>query len=124
MATIVVFEDEPALRGLHSLLLTEAGHDLRVHATGRPSADPATLADADLVVTDLMMPDCDGLEVIMNIRRLRPAAAIIAMSGGGRTVVRSLLPMARDLGARAVLEKPFMPEVLLETVAGALARTG
>jgi DNA-binding response OmpR family regulator len=120
MATIVVFEDEPALRDLLAIWLTEAGHTVRTHATGRPSADTETLADADLVVTDLMMPDCDGLEVIMNVRRVRPAAAIVAMSGGGRTVVRNLLPMARDLGARSVLEKPFMPHDLLDAVAQAL----
>ena len=121
MAVIVVFEDEPALRGLLALWLTEAGHEVRAHATGRPSGDPAVLDEADLVVTDLMMPDCDGLEVIVNVRRLRPSAAIIAMSGGGRTVVRNLLPMARDLGANAVLEKPFMPDDLLGAVNGALA---
>ena len=121
MATIVVFEDEPALRGLIALWLGEAGHAVRAHATGRPSAEAATLADADLVITDLMMPDCDGLEVIMNVRRLRPGAAIIAMSGGGRTVVRNLLPMARDLGACAVLDKPFMPDALMTAVEAALA---
>ena len=120
MACIVVFEDEPALRGLLALWLTEAGHDVRTYATGRPSGDAAALGDADLVVTDLMMPDCDGMEVIMNVRRLRPAAAIIAKSGGGRTVVYNLLPMARDLGARAVLEKPFMPDDLMAAVDAAL----
>lgn len=120
MATIIVFEDEPALRGLLEHWLEEEGHTVRGHATGRPSGDAAVLDGADLVLTDLMMPDCDGLEVIMNVRRLRPAAAIIAMSGGGRTVVRNLLPMARDLGACAVLEKPFMPDALLDAVGQAL----
>ncbi len=121
MARIVIFEDEPALRALLAEELEEAGHAVRACGTGRAAHDPATVGDADLVVTDLMMPDCDGLEVIAAVRRLNPGARIVAMSGGGRTVATDFLPMARELGADAILRKPFLPEALLGEVARLLA---
>jgi DNA-binding NtrC family response regulator len=121
MAEIVIFDDEDALRALLAMLLREEGHAVREERTGRASADAACVGGADVVVTDLMMPEGDGLEVIMNVRRLNPGARIIAMSGGGRTVTTNLLPFAQEMGAAAVLEKPFMPDALIEAVARALA---
>lgn len=121
MACIVIFEDEGALRALLKELLEEEGHSVRASGDGRASADAAVVADADLVVTDLMMPACDGLEVIANIRRLNPGARIIAMSGGGRTLTLDLLPVAQEFGAGRILRKPFMPEDFLAAVAAELA---
>jgi two-component system, chemotaxis family, chemotaxis protein CheY len=120
MARIVIFEDENALRDLLAELLEDEGHEVRVNADGRASADVAVVGDADLVVTDLMMPACDGLEVIGNIRRLNPAARIIAMSGGGRTLTLDLLPVAQEFGASRILRKPFMPDDFLAAVAAEL----
>jgi DNA-binding response OmpR family regulator len=124
MARIVIFEDEPALRALLADELEEAGHEVRASGTGRPAHDPGMVGDADLVVTDLMMPDCDGLEVIAAVRRLNPRARIVAMSGGGRTVTTDFLPMAQELGADRILRKPFLPETLLGEVAALLAPGG
>jgi DNA-binding response OmpR family regulator len=121
MATIVIFEDEDALRELLAELLTDEGHTVRACADGRASRDAGVVGDADVVVTDLMMPACDGLEVVANIRALNPRARIIAMSGGGRTVTMDLLPVAQEFGASRILRKPFMPDAFLAEVEGALA---
>lgn len=116
MARIVVFEDEEALRLLLVDVLSEEGHDVVSASTGMASGDASVVGAADLILTDLMMPDCDGLEVIANVRALNRGARIIAMSGGGRTVTTSFLPMARELGADRVLDKPFLPDTLIAEV--------
>lgn len=91
----------------------------------------ATTADAclatfraerpDLVVTDLIMPDKDGLELIQELLRDEPRLPIVAISGGGRSRYINALEAAKAFGARETLRKPFAPNVLLEAVARALA---
>jgi DNA-binding response OmpR family regulator len=117
MARIVLFEDEDALRALLAEELEDAGHEVIAVGDGLVSRDAELMRAAEVLVTDLMMPGCDGLEVIANARRANPGLRIVAMSGGGRTVTTDFLPMAQELGARVVLRKPFLPEALLAAVA-------
>jgi CheY-like chemotaxis protein len=77
----------------------------------------------DLMITDMLMPEMDGVETIMAIRREYPEVKIIAMSGGGRHVGIETLECARALGAHATLEKPFEFSTLLAHVQGLLAAT-
>ena len=70
----------------------------------------------DLLVTDILMPDKDGIETIMEIRREHPSVKIVAMSGGGRQVGKEPLSYARLLGAHATLEKPFAFSDLRDTI--------
>lgn len=70
----------------------------------------------DLIITDLMMPVTDGIEVIMGVRRDHPSSKIVAMSGGGQKLGKEPLEWARLLGAHACLEKPFSFEELEKTV--------
>jgi YesN/AraC family two-component response regulator len=72
--------------------------------------------DFDLIVTDIVMPDMEGLETIKHIRRHNPAVKILAVSGGGSTK-GDYLKYATGLGANAVLAKPFDPAQFLEIVA-------
>ncbi len=74
----------------------------------------------DLVITDMLMPDKEGLETISDIRAINPKAKIIAMSGGGSTHNMSFLQLAQKIGADRVLKKPFKPTELLMTVKGLL----
>jgi len=67
-----------------------------------------------VVVTDIIMPDMEGLEMIKELRRLAPKAKIIAMSGGGRFSPDNYLEFARRIGAVAALAKPFSTEELLK----------
>lgn len=79
----------------------------------------------DLLITDLLMPEKDGIETILEIRRADARLPILAISGGGRYGARSdLLGMARKLGANGALEKPFSKEELLAAVDRCLAPAG
>lgn len=117
MAHILILEDEAPLRRLLVDVLKEAGHRVTAAADGFPSSDADLLGDVDVVVTDVMMPGCDGLEVVRNVRAANPATRIVAMSGGGRTVSIDFLPGALALGADVVLYKPFLPDELVAAVA-------
>ncbi|MGC1955137.1 MAG: response regulator [Gammaproteobacteria bacterium] len=70
----------------------------------------------DLVITDILMPEKEGLEMIRELRRTHPKIRIIAISGGGRLVGTDMLQCARWLGAHQTLEKPFHPHILVNTV--------
>lgn len=70
----------------------------------------------DLLMTDILMPDVDGLELIMAARRKHPDLKVIAMSGGGRTTAEVLINIARRLGVQRTLEKPFELGQLLQVV--------
>ena len=94
---------------------------------GNPKDAPAPVQWAegwhiqpDVVITDIIMPDQEGIETIRNIRRLRPDARIIAMSGGGRIGNIDFLSAAALFGAREILAKPFEPRELIERVSRCL----
>jgi CheY-like chemotaxis protein len=78
----------------------------------------------DLVITDIVMPDMEGLEVIRELRQTDPDIKIIAMSGGGIAAAEQYLALARTFGAGSVLDKPFTQEQLLTVVAEALGHPG
>lgn len=82
--------------------------------------DPVSI---DLVLTDLIMPDTEGLELIAALRKMNDGVDIIAMSGGGRSGPSGYLPIAKHMGAKAVLHKPFSIDLLIETVTGVLKET-
>ena len=70
----------------------------------------------DLVLTDILMPDKEGLETIQELLALHPKLKIVAMSGGGKFGPDSYLVLAQKLGAKATLQKPFMREELINTI--------
>ena len=77
---------------------------------------------ADVVITDIIMPEMGGNEAIFTLRREFPDTRIIAMSGGGRKAEMSFLKMAQKQGADAIIEKPFDLDKLVELVRAVLAR--
>ena len=123
MARILLMDDEDALRAIMVDVLTESGHEVIDSATGRIATAPDVLARVDLIVTDIIMPEVEGIEAIREASRLRPDLPILAISGGGRTVTADFLPVARDLGARDTLRKPFTPDELIERVEALLEGT-
>lgn len=123
MARILVIDDNPEFRIILETHLSSAGHD--VVSAGDGDAGIALLeerADIDLVLTDILMPQRDGVEVLRTVKRRWPALSVIALSGGGWIGAGELLGMAERLGADQVLQKPVAREMLLRIVAETLAK--
>lgn len=118
---VLVAEDDPACRDLILEILADAGYDC-LQADGGRGAIKLMARQPDVLLTDLLMPDKDGVEVIMEVRRRWPLTRIVAMSGGfGIIEAGQLLRTATMLGADAALLKPFTSAQLLECVARALS---
>jgi CheY-like chemotaxis protein len=118
--TVLVVDDEDAIRGLFHELLTAEGYRVLVASDGRQACDMLRRGmDLDLVITDLVMPNQEGIETIQAMRQQFPKVRIIAMSGafGGQ-----FLSTAKLLGADATLMKPVPPHQLCVTVAEVLSR--
>ena len=120
MANIVVIDDEPGVLRIARLALEGAGHAVVTYPDGRGGIEHLGRASPDLLVTDIFMPEMEGLETIRLARELHAQLPIIAMSGvyfeGG-----DYLQIAEKFGAVATLSKPFRPAELLELVARLLA---
>jgi CheY-like chemotaxis protein len=110
---VLIIDDDPLVRYTLSKILTSHGYDVVTAADGERGL--ASLADENpgIVITDLIMPEQEGIETIIRIRQERPDIRIIAISGGGRYGNFDMLPMAQTLGADAVVAKPFEAEELL-----------
>jgi DNA-binding response OmpR family regulator len=117
---ILLVDDDPALRKALCTLLNRAGYQTEPAADGREAMRLHSLSPADLVITDIIMPDGDGLETLLELRRRADCPPVIAISGGGRLQPQNYLNIALRLGAVAVLEKPFSHEELLALTARAL----
>jgi DNA-binding NtrC family response regulator len=114
--SILVVDDEPALREILSQVLTDAGHRVVGAGNGKEASKALTTGAFDVVLTDVIMPEKDGMQVISELRKKFPEVRIIAMSGGGHVPRDQYLKIAKGLGAHAVLEKPFANQKLLDTV--------
>ena len=121
MAHILLIDDEAPLRTVVAQALTDAGHAVTQATDGRQGLICLRRAPADLVITDLVMPEQDGIETIMALRQLFPALPVIAMSGALPNAPL-YLEIARNLGVRRTLAKPFHVEKLLAVVDEVLER--
>ncbi len=123
MARILLVEDDEAVRDLLRKTLVSAGYDVEEAPNGVVAVAAYRRQASDVVITDLVMPEKDGLEAIMELRRLDPAVKIIAMSGGGRSLGpgQLYLESARLFGALRTLAKPFTAQALLKAVSEVLA---
>ena len=121
MANILLIDDEEDIRNILALMLQSAGHTVREAANGAEGLRVYRAAPADLVITDVVMPEQEGLSTIMELRKLTPGLKIIAMSGGFAYDPKLYLHMAARLGADRVLRKPFSFEDLTATVNAVLA---
>lgn len=112
MATVLIIDDEKSFRDTLKAFFSGRGHDVIEAANGQRAVDLIETHEIDLVITDLMMPDRDGVEVIMDIRKRQPEMPIIAVSGGGFMPAADLLGTVRHLGVKKTLQKPFELEEL------------
>jgi DNA-binding response OmpR family regulator len=122
MAAILIIEDTEAVRGLFRAILEQAGHMVREASHGMEGIRLFHQAPTDLVITDIYMPEDDGLEVIRQLRQECPVLKILAVSG--RTGQNEILTAAKLLGADDILAKPVRVEELLTAVANLLGSAG
>lgn len=122
MANILLVDDNAGLLKMQAEFLRDAGHTVATAANGKEAMRVVQRGSFDLVVTDLVMPEKEGIETIIELRRKFPALKIIAMSGGGRVDAKDYLDIARKLGAARTLAKPFSGKELVEAVAQVLAK--
>ena len=102
-------------------MLTHFGYAVAEARNGRDGLDQFHSAGADLVITDIVMPEKEGFEVLMELKKVKPPVKIIAMSGGGRHSPTEVLHVARHLGAARILAKPFPNGELVAAIEALLA---
>jgi CheY-like chemotaxis protein len=110
---ILVIDDDHLVRYALAKVLQRNGYDVVTASDGKRAMTVFRDEAPDLVITDIIMPEQEGIETIGLLRRERPDIKIIAISGGGRIRNVDFLEMARSLGADAVIAKPFEAEELL-----------
>jgi DNA-binding NtrC family response regulator len=121
---ILVVDDDAAMRIVLERTLTRDGHDVTLAINGADALRVLETSSFDLIITDLVMPDVEGLQLLREIRKRPSAPKVIAMSGGGRGSASDYLELAKLLGAAATLKKPFTPQQLIETMGRVCGQAG
>lgn len=121
---VLVIDDEPSVRQAIARILRHAGYEPVLAENGNHGLRLFFSENPDLVITDIVMPEKNGIEVIREIRQFRPDTKIIAMSGGGRIANVDFRDMATQLSATEIIEKPFELTSLLGAVLRCLAAFG
>ncbi len=113
---ILVVEDDAVIRDMLTQILLGAGYEVATAVDGQEAIKQFNARRFDLILTDLIMPEKDGTEVIVELRKKQPTIPVVAMSGGGMYHRGEYLKLARMFGAHGLLEKPFSQEQLLSTI--------
>jgi len=121
MARILIIDDDRAVQLSVQFTLEREGHQVVCASDGDEGLRAFTSQTPDLVVTDLIMPNKEGIETIMQIRERDSKTPILAISGGGRLSNVDFLKMAAKVGANAILAKPFERQELIAAVRRLLA---
>ena len=116
MARILIADDDSEIRITLQKLLQMVGHEVELAKDGLEAIRILDSGTFDLMVTDIVMPNQEGLESIMQARQKHPDLHLIAMSGGGKYRTENYLGMAKSFGADAIFMKPFSPREMLDKV--------
>ena len=116
MASILIIDDELQIRVMMRRILEKVGYDVYEASDGKEGIKLFRAKPTDLVITDIIMPEKEGLETILDLRHDFPKIKIIAISGGGKTGLPNFLPAAKKFGAIRTLPKPFGKDDLLKLV--------
>ena len=114
MATILIIDDEETIRVLLRSALEAAGYEVTEAANGREGLELYRQRPTDLVITDIVMPELNGLDMLLELTREFLHAKVIAISGAGEE--KNVLDVAKLLGARQTFQKPFSIPQLLNAV--------
>lgn len=113
---ILIIDDDELIRLTIKKTLIKAGCSVLEAENGNAGLALFKKEKPDLVVTDMLMPDKEGLETISEIRAVNPGARIIAMSGGGSSKNMAFLQLAQKMGANRIMSKPIKPDELLNAI--------
>jgi DNA-binding response OmpR family regulator len=116
MACILLVEDDRDLREMLRTTLIKRKYTVSEASNGKEALLRFKPSITDLVITDLIMPDEDGLKVIMKIKEIKPGIKIIAISGGGKAGPGNYLDLAKALGADEIFSKPFSINDLMKKI--------
>jgi CheY-like chemotaxis protein len=116
MAQILIIDDDGMFRYMLSASLVHLGHTVVEAGNGAEGLRLFQRTDPDLIITDLVMPEMEGFEVLMNFKKHNPRAKIMVMSGGVRGKTVDFLEIATRLGASGVLAKPFSTDALIKAL--------
>jgi CheY-like chemotaxis protein len=116
MTRILVIDDEESVRTVLRQILEKEGYEIGDAENGAVGLKLLYAHPPDLVITDLFMPEKEGIETMREVHKHFPQVKIIAISGGGRMGKLDLLPMSESFGAQRTLAKPFERKELLEAV--------
>ena len=120
MPRILVIDDEPLVRATVVTILTREGFSVEEASDGQAGIPMFHKNPPDVVITDIFMPNRDGIEVVMELKRSCPRTKIIAMTGGGQMRMMEIISSAKFLGADHILHKPIDRKSLLAAVSAAL----
>ncbi len=118
---ILVIDDEEQMRSMLRLMLEDEGFEVSEAPDGKVALWIYKEKPSDLIITDLLMPEKEGIETIMELKKNFPDVKVIAISGGGKGGLKTYLDLARKSGADSALAKPFEKEELLKAVKGLLS---
>ena len=121
MARILIIDDDEDVRYVMRRILDTAGHEVLEAADGGQGIEISKTEKLDLVITDIFMPNVDGLETLREMKKIHPDQKIIVISGGGKSGYLDVLDAAMALGATERIAKPFSPSELLAKVVFCLA---
>lgn len=116
MAHILIIDDDLSIQTLFKRFFEKKGYLVDVSNDGHDGLRKVAEKAPDLVITDIMMPDKDGLEVVLSMRKECPDLPVFAISGGMRMAPMDFLPLVKKFGARRVFYKPVELEDLLTAV--------
>lgn len=114
--SILIVDDEPEIREMLEMMLGKAGYDTETVANGEEAVNKCKMKCYDLLITDVVMPEKDGVATMLELRDLCPEVKIIAMSGGGVIPPETYLEVAAKLGASKTFTKPLDTRELLNAV--------
>ena len=116
MAGILIVEDDKDLREMLKISLLMRKYTVLEASDGKEALIKFRPGVTDMVITDLIMPDEDGLKVIMKIKEIKPSIKIIAISGGGKAGPGNYLNLAKALGADEIFPKPFSINEMIKKI--------
>jgi DNA-binding NtrC family response regulator len=116
MARVLIIDDDESITMLLRMVLERNGYEVVTAGNGREGIKVFCANRPDLVISDILMPEMDGLEALKELRRMSPNLKLIAVSGGGARLKMDVLQVAEYLGAAATFEKPYKMDALLAAV--------
>ncbi len=116
MARVLIVDDDMQVRDMLTQMLKRAGHDVAEAGNGNEAIQYCQKNQTDLVITDIIMPDKEGIETIVELRRDFPDIKVFAISGGGRVSPNNYLKLAEKIGALKTFTKPFSKAEILSAI--------